>query len=298
MPIEEARKIPNVKMFFGDKYGDTVRVVTIDGSFSVEFCGGTHVASSADIGLFKIISESSIASGVRRIEAVTGNGLRKYIEEQIEKAAGIDERIGRLIEEQVALERSMPIAGTTSSRFTRPSLGALALPAGMVDRKTIDAVEAGLRDRQAALDRLSDAAADLKKELSKSRVADAGSLIDDLIAEATVVSGVKVVTGQVDAPAMDDLKSIGDTLRSRLGSGVGVLAAIHDDKVSLVCVVTDDLVAAKKLQAGGIVGAVAKLLGGGGGGRPHMATAGGKDVTKVPEVLAQIPSIIATMTRA
>jgi alanyl-tRNA synthetase len=298
MPIEEARKIPNVKMFFGDKYGDTVRVVTIDGAFSVEFCGGTHVASTADIGLFKIISESSIASGVRRIEAVTGNGLRQYIDEQIRKAAGLDERIERLIEEQQTLEKNVPSTDKGKTRFARPSHGPLTLPAGTIDQKAVDTVERGLHVRQAALDQLNEAAAELKKDLSRSRVADAAGIIDGLITNATTVKGFKVASGQLDVPSMDDLKSIGDTLRNKLGSGVGLLAAVHDGKVSLVCVVTDDLVAAKKLGAGAIVGAVAKLLGGGGGGRPHMATAGGKDVAKLPEALAQIPSIIASLAGA
>ena len=298
MPIEQARKIPHVKMFFGDKYGDTVRVVTIDESFSVEFCGGTHVSSTADIGLFKIVAESSIASGVRRIEAVTGTGLRQYIEEQIQKAAGLDDRIARLIEEQQELEKLLPPATTGTTRFVRPSLGALALAGGPVNQRTVDSVEQGLHDRQAALDALAATAADMKKELSRSRVAGAAGTIDALIAGATTVNGIAVVSGQVDAPSMDELKTIGDTLRNKLGSGVGLLAAVHDEKVSLVCVVTDDLVATKKIAAGTVVGAVAKLLGGGGGGRPHMATAGGKDVAKLPATLAQIPSIIASLTGA
>ncbi len=298
MPIEQARSIPHVKMFFGDKYGDTVRVVTIDESFSVEFCGGTHVASTADIGLFKIIAESSIASGVRRIEAVTGAGLRHYIEEQIQKAAGLDDRIARLIEEQQELERNLPAPRTGTSRFVRPSLGALSLPPRGIDQHTVDTVEQGLLDRQAALESITSSAADMKKELSRSRVAGAAGAIDALLTRATTVNGLTVVSGQVDAPSMDELKTIGDTLRSKLGSGVGLLAAIHEDKVSLVCVVTDDLVAAKRIAAGTVVGAVAKLLGGGGGGRPHMATAGGKDIAKLPETLAQIPTIIASLTGA
>jgi alanyl-tRNA synthetase len=298
MPIDKAKKVPNVKMFFGDKYGDVVRVVTMDESYSVEFCGGIHVASTADIGLFKIISESGIASGVRRIEAVTGTGLRQYIDEQIRKAAGLDERIAKLIEEQQALEKGLPGGDKNPTRFTRPSLGVLSVPAGRVDQKSLDTVERGLHDRQSTLDALAEAAADLRKELSRSRVADAAGLIEGLIAKAEVVKGIKVVIGQVDAPAMDDLKGIGDTLRTRLGSGVGLLAAVHEEKVSLVCVVTDDLVAAKKVSAGAVVGAVAKMLGGGGGGRPHMATAGGKDVAKLPEVLAQVPTIIASLTGA
>ncbi len=77
--IEEANKIPNVKKFFGDKYGEKVRVVHIDDKFSIEFCGGTHVKNTSDIGLFKITKEESIASGTRRIFARTGEGIIAYL---------------------------------------------------------------------------------------------------------------------------------------------------------------------------------------------------------------------------
>jgi alanyl-tRNA synthetase len=109
------------------------------------------------------------------------------------------------------------------------------------------------------------------------------------------VQDVKVVSTQVDAHSVDELKLLGDTLRTKLGKGVGLLAAIIDGKVSLVCVVTDDLVGAKKLEAGRIVGSVAKLMGGGGGGKAHLATAGAKDVAKLPEALAATPSIVQSM---
>jgi alanyl-tRNA synthetase len=90
---------------------------------------------------------------------------------------------------------------------------------------------------------------------------------------------------------------LGDALRNRLGSGAGILACVIEEKVSLVCVVTDDLVAAKRLQAGPVIAAVAKIVGGGGGGRPHMATAGGRDATKLNEALEQTPSIIQSLLK-
>src|SRR5579883_1514506 len=92
------------------------------------------------------------------------------------------------------------------------------------------------------------------------------------------------------AASADELKSIGDALRGKLGSGVGLLASAADEKVQLVCVVTDDLT--KKISAGKIIGEVAKLLGGSGGGRPNMATGGGKDVAKIGEALQQVKPIV------
>jgi alanyl-tRNA synthetase len=292
LPIEKARKIPNVKMFFGDKYGDTVRVVFIDENYSVEFCGGTHIARTSDIGLFKIVSESSIASGVRRIEAVTGDGVKKYIDRQMQKAREIDEHVGKLVEEMESLEKEIRRLTGNQPSIDRPSLGSLSLPD---DQATaLSAVEAAIAERESAVDRVSRQTSDLKKDLSKLKVEGASSGIESLVAKATLVEGVRLVAARVEASTLDELKGFGDTLRSRMGSGVGILASVFDEKVSLVCVVTDDLIKHKNLQAGRIVGEMAKQVGGGGGGKPHLATAGGKDVAKLDAALTGAPDIVRT----
>ena len=234
MTIETAQKIPGVKMFFGDKYGDRVRVVTMDEAYSKEFCGGTHVARTPEIGLFKIIAEGSIAAGTRRIEAITGTGVERFIDSLHRKILESQQQHDALLEKMKSLE----------------------------------------------------------KELSKYKLERAQSELDALVAKAVRWNDASIVIAKVEANDVEQLKALGDSLREKLHSGVGILAAIIDEKVQLVCVVTDDLVKGQGLKAGKIVGDVAKLLGGGGGGKPHLATAGGKDISKLDDALKQAMKII------
>ncbi|NQW30058.1 MAG: alanine--tRNA ligase [Ignavibacteria bacterium] len=237
LSIDVARTIPKVKMFFGDKYSDMVRVVFIDEKFSVELCGGTHVRNTSEIGLFKIISESSIASGVRRIEAIAGRNIDGYI-----KQLG-----ARIIQGESELE-------------------------AMTDR---------LRG--------------LEKQIAASQTTELKSAIPEMIKNATKYEDYLLASARMSVPSLDQLKELGDDLRLQLKSGgIGVLAAVIEDKAQLVCVVTDDLVS--KYPAGKIVGALAKLMGGGGGGKPHLATAGGKDVSKLDQVLASINDVISEIS--
>lgn len=297
LTIEEAKKrYPNVKMFFGDKYGERVRIVEIDPKFSVELCGGTHVKNTRDIGLFKIISEMSIASGIRRIEAVTGEGLNQYIQRQIQKIGEMDEHIAQLVEEKEKLEKELGLYKKVEPS-PRPSLGKITIQQGNLTLKDIDTTETALRQREETIGQITKATQDLKKELSTYRVKEASSSIDTLVANSAALNGFKVVSAKIDVADAEELKSLGDTLRTKLSSGVGVLGAVVNEKVALVCVVTDDLIKEKKLQAGKIVGELAKKVGGGGGGRPHLATAGGKDIAKLEEALNQTMTIIQSMLR-
>ena len=235
LPIDQARNIPHVKMFFGDKYGDTVRVVTIDEQFSSEFCGGTHVQNSSDIGYFHILNECAIASGIRRIEAITSFGIAQYIAD-----------LHHTIE---------------------------------TEKHTIDSLHDSLKS--------------LEKELSIFKVQEVSSKLSELIDQAHHISNtsIKLIPVKTDRLSMEELKMLGDNMRSLIGkSGIAVLSSIVDDKINLVCIVTDDLT--KEYPAGRIIGDIAKRLGGGGGGKPHMATAGAKDIHKLDEVLDSLEQII------
>lgn len=232
IPFEEAKKM-GALMFFGDKYGDYVNVVQY-GEFTKEFCGGTHLKNSSQIGLFKIISESSISSGVRRIEAVTGLGVEKYIQAQMEKLKSSEEKIIELLETKKKLE----------------------------------------------------------KELSDLKMKEKLNQIPKILESQSKIDGINIYKGKVDADNIDELKLFGDELRNKMKDGVGLLISEIDDKLNLVCVVSDSLIKEKKLNAGKIVSEVAKIVGGNGGGRPHLATAGGKDISKLNDALNQFEKIV------
>lgn len=305
IPFDEAKKM-GALMFFGDKYGDRVNVVEF-GEFSKEFCGGTHVKSTAEIGYFKLRHEGSVASGVRRIEAVTAdfalellklqdkNLLERldYAYEQLDELMKLKNELSTLSngKSTLALEPVSNIERKLDKFKQKPSLPGSA---SINLRSYFDERSLLARELEDTILLLADKKKTVERELAQYRLRALSSNIDTLLEHSVKLDGLKVVTAKVPAASMDELKSLGDTLRSKLGSGVGILASVADEKVSLVCVVTDDLVVAKKLDAGKVVSAVAKLIGGGGGGRPHMATAGGKDVAKVDEALRSTESIVKT----
>jgi alanyl-tRNA synthetase len=133
---------------------------------------------------------------------------------------------------------------------------------------------------------------EFEKKLKKAQQSSAGSIIDAMVAKAVLISDFMVVTARVDASDVDELRAAGDKLREKLKSGVGVLGAVIDDKVSLLAVVTDDLIKSKSLKAGDIVKKAAEIVGGSGGGKPQLALAGGKDPSRLDEVLGKVPELI------
>lgn len=283
MKIDEAKKaFPNLRMFFGDKYGDVVRVVIIDEKFSVELCGGTHVKDTRDIGLFKIIKEESISSGTRRIIARTGQGILDLIDEQL---SDIEKIVSDLPDKY---KKNFKII---LNDFEQDFEGA--------DIHDVELLKAVIRSQESTIislldirDKYLEERKEAEKNLAKEKVKEAGSTLDELLKKAQTINGFKLVTGEFSVSKADDLKEIADKLREKIGNGVGLLYSIIEGKVSIVAVVSENLVKEKGLSAGKIAGDAAKILGGGGGGKPHLATAGGKDAAKIPEALSKLPGII------
>jgi alanyl-tRNA synthetase len=283
LPIDEAKaRYPNLRMFFGDKYGDIVRVVVIDKDFSVELCGGTHVKNTSDIGLFKIIKEESISSGTRRIIAITGEGIIEYVNERSDEI----EKLASELPENIAANFKLGM-----DNLRKEFKG--------VDFRDTDSLKKIMESHESTINSLHEIRAKYleekkqqDKEAAKQKVQDASGSIDELIAKAQDVSGFKLISSKFDVDTMDELKEIGDKVREKMGSGVALLYSVIDDKIALVAVVSDHLVKEKKLSAGKIAGDVAKILGGGGGGKPHLATAGGKDISKIDEAVSSLPEII------
>jgi alanyl-tRNA synthetase len=134
---------------------------------------------------------------------------------------------------------------------------------------------------------------ELHLKVRSFRLKFAGNTIDEMINQAFEVNGIKVVAAKINIANSDELRQIGDQLKNKLKSGIGILITETNGKVSLLTIVTKDLTA--RYHAGKIAGKVAEIVGGRGGGRADMAMAGGKDATKIAAAIKQIPEIIKNL---
>ncbi len=259
VPIDVAVNEYHAMALFGEKYGDKVRVIKI-GDFSTELCGGTHTAQTGEIGLIKILKEGSVSSGVRRVEAITGEGSLRHFRR--------DHRLENVV-----------------SAFVSPTLSQKArkdgAPASDVDQSEsewtpADALKAELEKKDAEIKRLT-------RELDQARMKSASSSTANIGDKIKEVKGVKVLAHRVDNLERGQMRTLVDQLRDKIGSGVVVLGSATDGNVALIVGVTKDLTS--RVQAGKVVGAVAQKVGGKGGGRPDLAEAGGKDASALDAAL-------------
>jgi alanyl-tRNA synthetase len=243
VPIDVAVNEYKAMALFGEKYGDRVRVIRI-GDFSTELCGGTHTAATGEIGLIKILKEGSVSSGVRRLEAVTGEGsLREF-----QKDHKLENVVATLVRGD--------------------------------DESPADALKRELERREDELKKLRRDLDQARLKLATLGLVPAAPT--NVTATpfvhppgTQVVKGVAVLAKRVEGLPRPQLRTLVDNLRNKLGSGVVILGSVDDGKVALIVGVTKDLTA--RVQAGKIIAEVAKKVGGSGGGRPDMAEAGGKD---------------------
>ncbi len=221
---------------FGEKYGDSVRVVSIP-DFSRELCGGTHVRRTGDIGLFKIVYEGNISTGVRRIEAVTGERAL----ERFQQAAA-------------QLETASELLHTSAT-------------------SVVDQLEKVLEHEKV-----------LERQLEQLKTQLAYQQMEKLTGRS--INGATVLAERLEGLDSKQLRAVADSLRNKWGSAVIVIASVRDSNVSIVSAVSKDLTG--KVQAGKLVGEVAKAIGGKGGGRPDMAEGAGRDPKALPAALQDV----------
>ena len=265
VPIEEAINQYHAMALFGEKYGDRVRVVRI-GDFSTELCGGTHTGATGEVGLIKILKEGSVSSGVRRVEAVTGEGSLAHFRKDHE------------------LEKVV-------STFANPSFAQKPRPDGTPTAEEgwgspAQALKAELEKKDAEIKRLA-------RELDQVRMKSASSSTANIGDRVKEVKGVKVLVHRVDNLERAQMRTLIDQLRDKIGSGVVVLGSTSNGNVSLIVGVTKDLTS--RVQAGKVIGPVAQQVGGKGGGRPDLAEAGGKDAGALDAALDGVYAVVESL---
>jgi len=242
--LEEAINSGTMALF-EEEYGEIVRAVKI-GDFSLELCAGTHLKHTGEIGLFKLLSESGIAAGRRRIEAITGKKAYEYICQQEDTIHQITNLLKTSAQELV---------------------------------QRVEKLVQNIKEQE--------------KEIGQLKSKLVSSQISDLLKEAFVVNGIKVVAKELPAIDIDALRNSSDIILQGLKSGVVVLASVSENKVLWVVKVSQDIT--EKIHAGKLINELAKITGGGGGGRPDFAQAGGKIPNKLNEALNNLQEILKNL---
>jgi alanyl-tRNA synthetase len=244
---------------FGEKYGEEVRVLSMGDDngkyFSTELCGGTHVKNTGDIGQFKIISQSSIASGIRRIEALRDKQLEDYLKNK-EKLSNI------------SLEKNEEIIKNLSEQIIK--LGG---------KPSLDG-----NDQKILIKNLT-------KQLETLSI---NSILEDKtknIIKDDKINGVKIRFQKVDGLPPKELRKLVDKGKKELIDGIVIVFANKDDKVGIAVGVTEKIT--NKFDAVQFVKIGSEIIGGkGGGGRRDFAQAGGENHLKIDEAFEKIKTLI------
>jgi alanyl-tRNA synthetase len=272
IPYAAVKQRTDIIQFFGEKYGDTVRVLQIGGApkaldgYSMELCGGTHVRSTGEIGPFRIIKEEAIAAGIRRIEAVAGGATRNWAQQES----------ARQQEKFKALARKKPDVAAF------PAFDNNAATTEMVQQ--IDA-------RGTHLEKLEAEVRDWEKQSAKTAESELKSRAAQIANQlAASHSANKFCVAEVEDADGKLLQSVADALKSKINGPIFLLGA-KNKSVALVASVPKEMTS--KIQANKLIQQIAPIVGGKGGGRPENAQGAGKDASKIPEALAKARELLA-----
>jgi alanyl-tRNA synthetase len=271
IPFAEAKQRKDIVQFFGEKYGDTVRVLQIGGApralngYSMELCGGTHVRSTGEIGPFQIIKEEAIAAGTRRIEAVAGDAARAWAKQEAARQQEKFQWLARRKPDLAALSVFQSEATTTEMLqqidVRAAQLEKIETEVHEWEKQSAKAVEAELRSR----------AAQIANELARSHAS-----------KNFCVAQVSDADGKL-------LQAVVELLKTRIQGPIFLVGA-RDASVALVAYVPPPLTS--KFQANKLIQQIAPIVGGKGGGRPESAQGAGKNPSKIDVALARAGELL------
>lgn len=283
VPHASIKDRKDIQQFFGDKYGDEVRVVQIGGQqgkldgYSMELCGGTHVRNTKEIGLFKIKSEGAIASGVRRIEAVCGVAAYDWIRSVIEKSTEEEKELRLLLD---ATNQALISLGVDPIKFPQfPHI-----MAGMMDEASFEQKNAVFKDVLAHTKGLKAATVESDKALKKAQAAGAAKVASELLSEIDLDANL-VIVQEASAALLQELLA---SLKSRQFTRAAFCVIDDGDKLHLGALVGTD----SDLNAGKLIQNLAPIAGGKGGGKPDLARGAAPQREKLSELEASARELL------
>lgn len=299
LAIDEAKKL-GAKAQFGEKYGAKVRVVTFGegkgangGAWSREFCGGCHVANTADIVLFRLVREEAVSAGIRRITAVAGTVAKALADEEARIALDCGRRVGitQVADARVVHDLARTFKATPAELPER--VGALT--------KQVNELASRLRVQTATLvgDTLPERVAQIQEDLKRlfkleerHAAQNAAGQVDGLVAGKRIVAGVELIAAVVTGLDGKALRTLVDLIKNKAPDACVVLGSESGGKVGLIALV-GGAAQQRGVNAGQIIAQLAPLVGGRGGGKPDLAQAGGTDASGLPKAIAAVETLIA-----
>ena len=307
MTIEEATKKGAIA-FFGEKYGEEVRVLDLGEGFSVELCGGTHVTKTGEIGLMKIINESGISAGVRRIEAVTGVGATLLLQELEQRITSICDELlvdVELIDQDKSnldlirdLQSKLNMVARELScsedqilkKIVQVKEEITALEKGL--GKDISIVSPASNSLMDAIKELKNLNTSLNNENKKKKSEGISSSASDLKANSVNVAGYNLITKSFENIDAKSLRDLADQLRNNEPNTIVTLVSITEDKIPLIVACSKKV----EIDAREIMKHLVNQLGGSGGGRPDFAQGGADNSEDLEVALDSVADLVVSLS--